>query len=134
MSIKFKGRIQDDPAITNLLNTMPDPVKNSFSEEQLMHLKTALATRQWSHHPIDIRGTVKGFRNRYYYVFLAGKNKRELSRNEEQASKLMKTFVLTLFLSISMLIGLVAIYLLKSALGINFFEDFSLGLWDWFKS
>jgi hypothetical protein len=27
----------------------------------------------------------------------------------------------------------VILYLLKSALGINLFPGFSLGLWDWFK-
>jgi hypothetical protein len=29
---------------------------------------------------------------------------------------------------------LIVLYLIKSALGINLFEGFSLGLWDWLKS
>ncbi|HBB24465.1 MAG TPA: 3-phosphoshikimate 1-carboxyvinyltransferase, partial [Pseudomonas sp.] len=44
-----------------------------------------------------------------------------------------KAALATLFLLFSALVGLVILYLLKSALGINLFPDFSLGLWDWFK-
>jgi len=36
-----------------------------------------------------------------------------------------------LFLCVSLLVGLVLLYILKSWLGINLFEGFSLGLWDW---
>lgn len=134
MALKFKGRIEDDPEIRNLLNAMPDDVKKSFTEKQLTYLKTAVASRQWGSHPVDLRGTVKGFKHRYYYVFLAGKNKRELSRREEKMSQLIQAGILSLFLTLSVLIGLVVLYVLKSALGINLFEGFSLGLWDWINT
>ena len=62
MTLKFKGRIEDDPVIRNLLNAMPDDVKESFTEKQLTYLKTAVASRQWGSHPVDLRGTVKGFK------------------------------------------------------------------------
>ena len=134
MTIKFQGRIQDDPVVKNLLSTMPEDVQQSFNEKQLTYLKTAVASRQWGHHPVDVRGTVKGFKHRYYYVFLAGKNKRELSREEERMSRIVRAFFLSVFLLISVLTGLITLYVVKSALGINLFEGFSLGLWDWLNN
>ncbi len=134
MTVKFSGALRDDPIIKNLLSRMPKEVQDSFSEEQLSHLKNAVAARQWGHHKVDVRGTVKGLKHRYYYVFLAGKNTRELSREEERASKAIRALLVTLFLAFCTLTGLLILYIIKSALGINLFEDFSLGLWDWLRS
>ena len=39
-----------------------------------------------------------------------------------------------LFITFSVLSGLLILYLIKSALGINLFENFSLGIWSWFKA
>ena len=41
--------------------------------------------------------------------------------------------MLALFVTFCTLFGLLVLYLIKSALGINLFEDFSLGIWSWFK-
>ena len=57
-----------------------------------------------------------------------GRNLLTAIRNEKSIAPMT-----ILFLSLSTLIGLVVIYILKSALGINLFEGFSLGLWDWLK-
>jgi hypothetical protein len=38
-----------------------------------------------------------------------------------------------LFVLLGSLCGLVIIYLIKSALGIDLLEGFSLGLWGWFN-
>ncbi|HBF73484.1 MAG TPA: 3-phosphoshikimate 1-carboxyvinyltransferase, partial [Alteromonas australica] len=37
------------------------------------------------------------------------------------------------FLLVSILLGLIVLYLIKSALGINLIDGWSLGLWGWFK-
>jgi len=134
MAIKRPSSVYEDPAIINLLEKVPDKIKASFTEEQLFHLRNAVVGRQWRHHHIDIRGTLPWFNYRYYYVLIAGKNKRELSRAELKASRLFTAFLLTCFLSVSALFGLLILYLLKSALGINLFDGFSLGIWDWFKA
>nr|WP_194362764.1 3-phosphoshikimate 1-carboxyvinyltransferase [Neptunicella marina] len=112
---------------------MPEDISNSFSESQLSSLKAALASRQWGHHNIDIRGTVPWFKYRYYYVFLAGKNRRQLSDREQRVSNMLKAALMSAFMLFSCLFGLLCLYLIKSALGINLFEHFSLGIWDWFK-
>ena len=127
--------VHEEPAIRELLARMPKTVADSFNEEQLSHLLTAVGARSWGRHTIDVRGTFKipFYRWRFYYVLLLGKNYRELSRKEKQLSLLTSTLVFSLFLILCSLGGLLLIYLIKSALGINLFYGFSLGIWDWFK-
>jgi hypothetical protein len=134
MAIKRPISVHEDPALQNLLAKVPDRVKVTFTEEQLSHLRNAIVNRQWRNHSIDLRGTIPWFKYRYYYVCIAGKNKRELSRAEQQASRIINAVFLVGFLSISITLGLLVLYLLKSSLGINIFDDFSLGLSGWFKS
>lgn len=128
-------KISNQPAIKTLLSRMPKDVAASFSEEQLTHLLTAVGSRSWGKHKIDFRGTFKlpFYRWRFYYVFLAGKNYRELSRKEKNLSIFITTVISTLFLIFSATLGLLVLYLIKSALGIDLFPNFSLGIWDWFK-
>ena len=71
--------------------------------------------------------------DRYYFAIVAGRNKRNLTRPQQNLSLIAKAALATVFLLFSGLVGLVILYLLKSALGINLFPGFSLGLWDWFK-
>ena len=130
----FTGPIEQDPAIINLLERMPESVRTSFSEVQLSHLRNAVSSRQWGHHKIDFRGTFPFLRYRYYYVFIAGKNQRTLSREEITTSRWLNSLLLAIFLSFSTLLGLLLLYLAKSALGIDLIPGHSLGIWDWFKS
>ena len=134
MVLKIKHPVREEPNVQYMLERMPKKVANSFTDEQLSHLNTALAGRKWGSHKIDVRGTVSFLRSRYYLVLLAGKDKRDLSRQEVRAGKVMLAVGLMLFVSLSSLLGLVLLYVLKSWLGINLFEGFSLGLWDWLKA
>src|SRR5690606_14934 len=101
--------------------------------EQLHALKLAFGARRWSRHALDLRGTLPLWRYRYYFVLLAGRNKRDGARRDQELGLAAKAMVATAFLAFCLLLGLVALYLLKSALGINLFPNFSLGLWDWLK-
>ena len=124
------SNIKQDPSIRNLLNRMPEEVQQSFTEEQLSHLKIAIGARQWGVHAVDCRGVVRLFKYRYYFVLLAGRNRRQLSATEKKASAIAQATLVTF----GFFIVLLFIYLLKSALGINLFEGFSLGIWTYFKS
>ncbi|EIC21082.1 hypothetical protein [Thiorhodovibrio frisius] len=115
------------------MGRIPAEVQESFSEEQLSCLKVALGARSWGTHAIDWRGTLKFMRHRYYVVFLLGRNRRELSRAEQQVGLFMQAAFLTIFLTFSILTGLLTLYLAKSAAGINLIPGFSLGIWGWFK-
>lgn len=125
----------NDPAVKSLLDRMPPEVAESFTEEQLAHLHSALGARSWKKHSVDIRSTfpVPFIRRRIYFVLLMGRNRRDLTRREKQLSAITFALFIAAFIGASTLFGLLALYLLKSALGINLFDNFSLGIWDWFK-
>lgn len=124
-----------DPAVKSLLDRMPPEVAESFTEEQLAHLHSALGARSWKKHSVDIRSTfpVPFIRRRIYFVLLMGRNRRDLTRREKQLSAITFALFIAAFIGASTLFGLLVLYLLKSALGINLFDNFSLGIWDWFK-
>ena len=128
-------KIANQPAIKKLLSRMPEEVASSFTDEQLTHLLTAVGSRSWGKHKVDFRGTFKlpFYQWRYYYVLLAGRNYRELSRQERRMSIVITAIVSSLFLLFSAGLGLLVLYLIKSALGIDLFPGFSLGIWGWFK-
>lgn len=126
--------IRNDPVIARLLNAMPESVAESFDDQQLSCVKQAMSSREWGQHKVDVRGTIKLFKWRYYYVILAGRNQRTLSPAELKFAALMNATLITLFISVSVLFGLIVLYLIKSALGINLIEGWSLGLWGWFKA
>ena len=135
-SLKTEKNIRKNPIIQNLLARMPQRVSDSFNEEQLSNLMTAVGSRSWGDHAVDKRGTfnIPFYKWRFYYVFLLGRNYRELSRKEKQLSLISTAIFSTIFLIFSASIGLLVLYLIKSALGIDLFPGFSLGIWGWFKA
>ena len=128
------SNLQQDPAIRNLLERMPKNIQTTFTDEQLAHLKIAIGARQWGNHAVDCRGVVKLFKYRYYYVFLAGRNRRELSLKEQKFAKLAQAVIISSAVSFLILLILLVLYLIKSALGIDMFEGYSFGIWRWFKA
>ncbi|WP_425355989.1 3-phosphoshikimate 1-carboxyvinyltransferase [Pseudoalteromonas issachenkonii] len=127
------SKILSDPAIRSLLNRMPDHVQDSFTDEQLTHLKVAIGARQWGNHTVDSRGVIKFFKYRYYFVLLAGRNKRRLSEKEQKIASLSHAIIISIFSFVVITIFFLFVYLIKSALGIDIFSDFSFGVWSWFK-
>lgn len=125
--------VEHDPFIVGLKQRLPEELRESFTEEQLRGLRSAFATRSWARHKLDLRGTFNIWRNQYYFVLVGGRNKRNLSRSQRRLSLAAKAGAITVFLLFSALLGLVTLYVLKSALGINLLPNHSLGLWDWFK-
>lgn len=126
--------IRKDPGLQKLLSRMPVEVGDSFTEQQLSHLRVALGARQWGKHQLDLRGTLRLFHWRYYYVIVAGRNLRDGARSQQQLSRLMLALIISLLLVVSAVVGLLVLYLVKSALGIDLFDGFSLGIWSWFKA
>jgi hypothetical protein len=125
--------IRHDPFITGMMKRLSPSERSSFSDEQLVSLKTAFGARTWGIHPVDLRGTVKFWRKRYYFVFVAGVNRRPLSRRQQELARVGMALLMAGVIGFSMLLGLVFLYLLKSAAGIDLDPDSSLGIWDWFK-
>ena len=128
-----RNKLKNETSLKKLLERMPQHVQDSFNEEQLSSIKLAIGARTWGNHAIDVRSTLKFFRYRYYYVFVAGRNRRELSARERRLGLLIQATALTIFLGFSALVGILVLYLLKSAAGIDIFPNFSFGVWGWFK-
>ena len=126
--------LRQDPALQSLMERLPQPVRDSFTEEQLAALKLALAARSWGRHAIDWRGTLRLWRYRYYFVFLVGRNRRTLTRGELQVGLRLQAIAVLLFLTLCTLLGLLALYIAKSAAGIDLFPVFSLGIWSWINA
>lgn len=128
--------VRNDPTIQRILERMPKSIQDSFDDEQLMHIRNAVGARNWGNHSIDFRGviTLPMFKWRYYYVFLWGKNRRQLSSSERAISLWVGALFMTGFVTFSVLVLLLVLYLIKSAAGIDLFPGYSLGIWTWFKA
>jgi hypothetical protein len=126
--------IHTDPIITKLLDKVPADMRGSFSDEQLLALKVALGGRTWGAHAVDARWTLKWWRWQYYFVVLAGRNRRVLTDREQAIQRLAMATTLAIFLTFCGLLGILVLYLIKSALGIDLIPGYSFGVWDWFKS
>jgi hypothetical protein len=134
--VKPTRSIRKDPDIISLLSRLPQETASLLTDTQLSHLKVAIGSGQYRKHKVDLRGTlpVPFFTYRIYFVLLMGRNIRSLSRQEKSIAMTSMLLLTVIFLVFSAALGLVIIYVLKSALGINLFEGYSLGLWDWLKS
>jgi len=111
--------INNDPFIKNLLAKVPVEFRDSFSDAQLIALKeAAIGGRQWGAHSIDVRHTLKFWRWHYYFVFVSGRNRRDMTRREEAFAHVLGVTAAAIVLLVPPLLG----YLLLSR----------LGLWDLF--
>ena len=116
-----------------LLAKLPPDISESFSNEQLQALNLALNTPK-RHHAINLRLQLGFWHWKYYCNFIFGRDHRELTRREELTKGWVLAIVFWILIFISTLFYLVVLYLIKSALGIDIFPHFSLGIWGWFKS
>lgn len=128
-----ENQIEGDKGLSLFLAKMPENIQQSFSEEQLVNIKAALKVAKWKKHRIDLRSSIGFFSYHYYYVFIAGREDREMSRQEQQIKRISYLLFITAFLSFSTLLGILVLYLIKSAMGIDIFPDFSFGIWSWFQ-
>ncbi|QYJ88863.1 hypothetical protein K0H81_13860 [Shewanella halotolerans] len=122
--------------IAQFLASQPKALAASYSQAQLEAIDNALQGRSWQRHAIDSRGTfsIPFIPWRFYYVMLLGRNRRAFTRREKRLSSLALFGVIIAFTLVSLSLGLLLLYLLKSALGIELFEGHSLGIWDAVKS
>lgn len=103
---------------------MPKNIQDSFTEEQLANITIALGARTWGNHAIDVRTTMILFRYRYYYMLIAGRDRRELSAREKRIGLLMQTSIVAMFLAFSAIPSVLVSYLVMSTVGIDIFCTF----------
>ncbi|MFQ6007183.1 MAG: hypothetical protein ACE5OQ_16965, partial [Woeseia sp.] len=69
------------------LARIPRAVAQSFSDEQLLAIKTVFGAERWDQHPVDLRGTLWLPFRRCYYVFLAGPERRLRARPRDRRER-----------------------------------------------
>ncbi len=126
-----RKKLRKDAGLSKLSQQKPQKVQGSFSQEPLAYIKLALGARTWGNHAIDLRSMVNLFRYRYYYLFVAGRNLRELSVRERRLGLLIQAVAVASFLVFSALLCISVLYFMRSAAGIDRLPSFffwSVGL------
>jgi hypothetical protein len=110
--------------------------RESMTEQQLIAVRQALvANSPFNRHAVDIRGSIPLFFARFYFVVLAGRDRRRKTREKELRRIYKGNVPLGYFLSfivLSFLIALiwmaliVALYWLKREMGIDIFPNIHL--------
>lgn len=102
------------------------------AEQKAAVEKAIVAVTLSSRHRVDVRRSFPFFGRRYYYVFLFGRDRRRNQRQESALQRIIVSLLVVLALLFCLGSIFIALYLIKSALGIDIFPHFHLGLWDWF--
>lgn len=131
--MKITSKKLTDSHVANLMRKFPPEIAHSFNEKQRKSIVEVMDAHFSKTHSLDLRGTfpVPFYPARIYYVLLFGRDVRELSRHEASIALATLLLMIIIFLTVCIALGLLIIYLLKSALGINIFENHSLGIWGW---
>ncbi|HGN9373819.1 TPA: hypothetical protein ACK11E_003875 [Citrobacter pasteurii] len=123
------------PVIERFYAQLDVHISEGLTPEQKEGIEKAIvASTLASRHRIDIRRSFPFFGKRFYLVFLFGRDLRQRHRQESTLSTMLLTFLLllgTLFVTCCVLLTL---YMIKSALGIDVFQHFHVGIWDWWLS
>lgn len=126
--------IREHADIKRFLRRIPPELHETFTDEQLEAIKLALAHRGGGGHTVDLRGGLSLWRWKYYYVVLGGRERRRLTTQEKRLMLYANATLAAALLIVVVLASLLGLYIVKSALGINLFGDFSLGIWSDIKS
>jgi len=126
-----------DAYTDSVLRRIDADVLDSLSPDQYNAIKEGIsAARPYARHPIDKRGVLPVFFARYYFVFLMGRDKRTSTIKEEISRKRKSglaggAMFFVFALSPLILAGLVVLYFVKSAAGVDLMGD--QHAWDLIK-
>ncbi len=130
----MSSKNHSERVITQFYHTLDDDVASSLTDKQKREIESAVKSMGLvARHSIDIRETFPWFGRRFYFVLLCGRDRRQTIRERSAIGNLILTSVIMFGALAICLLALLALYLIKSALGIDIFKGFSLGIWDWFK-
>ena len=117
-------------------------VRESLTPTQLQAIRDALVANQpFKKHAIDVRGTIPLFFARFYFVVLAGRDKRRKTVDKEKRRTfegnvsfgyLLSLLFLSFIAAMVWAAILLVVYWVKIELGIDLFSSIHLG--DLFKS
>ena len=123
------------PVIERFYTHLDETIAQGLTPEQKEGVENAiLASTLASRHQIDIRRSFPFFSTRYYLVVLFGRDLRRQHRQESTLSRMLLTFLLLIAVLFVTCCVLLTLYMIKSALGIDVFQNFHVGIWDWWLS
>ena len=123
------------PVIERFYTHLDETIAQGLTPEQKEGVENAiLASTLASRHQIDIRRSFPFFSKRYYLVFLFCRDLRRQHRQESTLSRMLLTFLLLIAVLFVTCCILLTLYMIKSALGIDVFQNFHVGIWDWWLS
>ncbi len=70
-----------------LLESMPEEVASSFTELQIEMIEHALEGGKWPDHPVDVRLSIPVLWRRFYFVLLAGPERRSAERRKYERAR-----------------------------------------------
>lgn len=111
---------------------IPNSIRETLTPEQYQAIEKAYSS-QWRRHPLDVRFSFGFWRWRYYVVLVGGRDRRQLTRKQQRFFSLAEFYFLMAYALTSALFGLLILYLIKSALGIDIFPNFHVGIWGWLQ-
>lgn len=132
-------RAINDPFLERFFARIPRAAAESFNDDQLLAIKQAFAESPSRSHALDLRLSVPLLFGRFYFVVIAGPERRRRQHRIRPLPRRSITRVLNIGFSLAVLtVALLAIagiaYLLKSSFGIDLLPDTSLGLWTELKT
>jgi len=119
-----------DAYAASVLANIDPKVRASLTDEQVQAIGRALATRHGKGaHLLDTRGLIKTYFATYYYVLQFGRDRRMGRRRTDyergmKARMLGNVIFFLMAISPLILLGLVGLYFLKAALGVDLIPDF----------
>ncbi len=75
------------PSRRRFLESMPEEVASSFTELQLEMIEHVLEGNKWRDHPVDVRLSIPFFWRRFYFVLLAGPERRSAERRKFERAR-----------------------------------------------
>ena len=123
------------PAIERFYAQLDPQISEELTPEQKAGVeKAVLAITLGARHKVDIRRSFPFFGKRFYLVFLLGRDLRQQHRQESTLSRILLTFLLLIAVLFVTSCILLTLYMIKSALVIDIFHNFHVGIWDWWLS
>lgn len=122
-----------DLVVERFYSALDPETEASLTPEQKRGIEQALVRSSLaSRHRIDFRHSFPFLHRRYFVVFLCGRDLRKIPRESTLLGRIFSTLAITIAVLFAILAVLLALYMLKSALGIDMFKNFHVGIWTWF--
>lgn len=125
--------LADNAVVKQVRERLPRRIAKSFNDAQLRAIAAAFSARPWKSHRGDLRLSLPFLKRRFYFVLLAGSDKRSDERRKiDRAVHPLVTvgniFFAVTVLSVLQLGFLGVLYLALSLAGIDLFQDMSPAL------